>query len=849
MASPAHAADNAYIITKNSDGSVVQSFRTDQANDVARALDKLPVPGAYTLTLNEDMDVTNSQEAFRSALNMDLTVKSGDGGPFKLTNSTSWAIWVLYASYNSKMTVENIIIDGSNAHQGFKIDGATNGVPGANVTLNNVTIQNSKNVETTIGGNNGGAGIVVGENATLTMTGGKLLNNYAPFITSSPTTSGSGGAMRVLPGATATLDGVTLTGNKADEHGGSIYNQGVLTIKNATISDSEAGVNSNRASGGAIDNSGGTLIIEKSTISNSSADEQGGAIYSNGQATITGCTITGGSAKYGGAIASQNDITVTDTTISGSKALSSGGGVAVYSGGTTLTNVTISENNAPYGGGFYGNGQSETTVTGGQITNNTATQGAGMRVGGTLKIDGTEISSNQGAGNPARSFGGGVYINGATATVTNANIHDNGATLGGGVYANGGTADFKNSKLSANYAAYAGGLSANNNAAVMLDAVTVEKNDAFYAGGVMLRTSQATIKAAKFLSNSAKPYQGGGLYVYADASANISEGTQFIGNTANWGGAIHLSDYQFAATIDSATAYRQAMIDSSTVFQENWAANGAFDPPTNYADFTNLQFARTSFTKADGTTELKPADSLINNYDISYKKLGFEPFHVLAVTYDANSGTGGKVEEIRSDEVPEYVIKDAAGASVEREGYTMTGWNTDAAAGETGTAYAPGAKVDVKALVESLVDPEAADGNEGALKNRASLTLYAQWSVATYQVIFETNGGTKVAAQTVEHGRMATLPDPQPTRDGYTFTGWFEDAALTQPFDFNTAIVKDATVYAGWQALLSNDTKTVTKPKKLPKSGSEAGLTSSIFTLAGVAYGAALLVYRRRVNK
>ncbi|MBP3437021.1 MAG: InlB B-repeat-containing protein [Clostridia bacterium] len=64
-------------------------------------------------------------------------------------------------------------------------------------------------------------------------------------------------------------------------------------------------------------------------------------------------------------------------------------------------------------------------------------------------------------------------------------------------------------------------------------------------------------------------------------------------------------------------------------------------------------------------------------------------------------------------------------------------------------------------------------------------------------VIFNTNGGSSVTSQTIEAGSNATLPQV-PTKDGYTFAGWYTDANLTQAFSFDTAITEDTTLYAKW---------------------------------------------------
>ena len=70
--------------------------------------------------------------------------------------------------------------------------------------------------------------------------------------------------------------------------------------------------------------------------------------------------------------------------------------------------------------------------------------------------------------------------------------------------------------------------------------------------------------------------------------------------------------------------------------------------------------------------------------------------------------------------------------------------------------------------------------------------------VCTWTLSFDSNGGTAVPSQTVWHNYSGTKPAPDPTRTGYTFTGWYVDPACTTLYDFDTILTADRTVYAGW---------------------------------------------------
>lgn len=75
----------------------------------------------------------------------------------------------------------------------------------------------------------------------------------------------------------------------------------------------------------------------------------------------------------------------------------------------------------------------------------------------------------------------------------------------------------------------------------------------------------------------------------------------------------------------------------------------------------------------------------------------------------------------------------------------------------------------------------------------------------SHTVTFDTGDGSKVDTQTVKDGGKAARPT-DPTRDGYTFTGWQLDG---QAYDFTTPVTRDITLTAAWKQTTAPD-KTVT---------------------------------------
>ena len=67
-----------------------------------------------------------------------------------------------------------------------------------------------------------------------------------------------------------------------------------------------------------------------------------------------------------------------------------------------------------------------------------------------------------------------------------------------------------------------------------------------------------------------------------------------------------------------------------------------------------------------------------------------------------------------------------------------------------------------------------------------------------YTVTFNSNEGTSVESQNVNAGEKLTEPTPAPTKEGFTFDGWYEDSTFSNKFDFNTPITDSMTLYAKW---------------------------------------------------
>ena len=135
----------------------------------------------------------------------------------------------------------------------------------------------------------------------------------------------------------------------------------------------------------------------------------------------------------------------------------------------------------------------------------------------------------------------------------------------------------------------------------------------------------------------------------------------------------------------------------------------------------------------------------------------------------AFDGNGGKPSE--ASRTVAYGGQYGSLPTATRTGYAFQGWYT---ARDGGTKVSPSTTM-------------------GA----ADTTLYARWSVNSYTVSFDSDGGSNVPAQKVRYGSKASRP-ADPTRAGHTFQGWYTSRDGGSKYDFGTAVTGDVTLHAHW---------------------------------------------------
>jgi len=157
----------------------------------------------------------------------------------------------------------------------------------------------------------------------------------------------------------------------------------------------------------------------------------------------------------------------------------------------------------------------------------------------------------------------------------------------------------------------------------------------------------------------------------------------------------------------------------------------------------------------------------------------------VTVTYHGNGHTAGTVpSDPSSPYEPGATVTVLDKGDLVKIGYTFAGWNTQADG--SGTDQAEGSTFTIGA---------------------SNVTLYAKWTfnigiiISYYTVTFDSQGGSALSSQMVEYGEKVTEPT-DPTKEGYTFGGWYKESGCTNAWNFaNDTVTANVTLYAKWTPL------------------------------------------------
>ncbi len=283
----------------------------------------------------------------------------------------------------------NLIVDGNQRHRVFSVP------EGVTAELVDLTVVNGRLTEN----EEHGAGIR--NEGTLTLTRTTVSTSSAGRDTGCRTDDqallcSEGGG--IWNAGTLTLVESTISESSA-HFGGGLANRGglVTLVDSSVITCSAIGCSVGAvvcSGGGGIWNSG-ALMMQNSTVSENDAD-WGAGLYNRDGATLTGSTVSGGSAGFdGGGLLNFETLTLIDTTVADNFAGQSGGGIANEAGSLEVNGSTLSGNAAAAaGGGILNPAGAAAQLVNATISRNMANTGGAIYTGGELLLLSSTIAEN-----------------------------------------------------------------------------------------------------------------------------------------------------------------------------------------------------------------------------------------------------------------------------------------------------------------------------------------------------------------------------------------------------------------------------------------------------------------------
>ena len=250
-----------------------------------------------------------------------------------------------------------------------------------------------------------------------------------------------------------------------------------------------------------------------------------------------------------------------------------------------------------------------------------------------------------------------------------------------------------------------------------------------------------------------------GWYTASTSGTKVTEDMKYNGNTtiyAQW----TLIGYNITYNLDGgsvlSTNPASYNIEASTITLSNPTKTG----------YTFAGWRGTNSTTPQTTVSIERGSTGDKSYTAQWT------LNTYTITYDLDGGT------VSSSNPASYTVETTTFTlnNPTKTGYAFAGW--------TGTNdTTPQTTVSIPR------------GNTGD-KNYT-----ANWNLNTYIVTFNSQSGSSVSSQTIDHGGKVTEPT-EPTRANYIFGGWYKEAACTNLWNFGTDIATTAiTLYAKWNAV------------------------------------------------
>ena len=274
-----NSAGNYYLTQSVSGSWTVPTGEVNLCLNGQTINDKITVGSGATLTLTDCTDSGRVQG--------EVTVNGGKLELYSGTITGGVQVGKKGGTYQtgSSFTMYGGAITGNEDYGGVFLVGTMNHIAPPSFTMHGGTISDN----TAGASDGGGGGVYVGEKCSFTMDGGTITGNTA--------TAGNGGGIYIhFNAGNVSISNATITGNKASAtgntsygHGGGIYSQRGVTVKNVTITG-----NNSTYEGGGIYGKGAITLTDATVTDNNRYD-----VYYDGEEKTTHKLTVSGSVQAG----------------------------------------------------------------------------------------------------------------------------------------------------------------------------------------------------------------------------------------------------------------------------------------------------------------------------------------------------------------------------------------------------------------------------------------------------------------------------------------------------------------------------------------------------------------------
>ena len=391
--------------------------------------------------------------------------------------------------------------------------------------------------------------------------------------------------------------------------------------------------------------------------------------------------------------------------------------------------------------------------------------------GGTIYACGVQSGANQ-------AFGGGIYAEGGSVTMTggairNCAVSADYSASGGAIYAKAGSVTMTSGVISGCSAMSGGGISASG-CTVQITGGRIENCKASKRGGGLFVSGHTNgpVSVLDAVISGCEAENGGGVALIRFAELELGENARITGCTATEkddteAGAI---EYGAAIYMDLDSTYT-VNYPGCFLYANGGRVEGTVYVGTNKIGTKNNYLDSVKATNAIDHTDGKPTTVFTDNVSCEGDIRG-GIFHGSVTVTDSNGNMGTAWEKFCGN----------------LSGGTFYGPVTTECHVSGGTYYGGLTLTKNAKLSGQPIDT-------GDVINDTTNTPEPNVTPATVTYAYGALGGT-YATQIVQAGEKAIEPDV-PSRQGYQFTDWYLDDTK---YDFDTAVTEDMTLTARWTA-------------------------------------------------